>query len=256
MVASMGGEQMKIDLGQIKSSTIQSQVYHRLREALFMGAFSPGESLTIRNLADEMGVSPMPVRESLQRLVAEHALLQMPNRTFRVMPFTPEMFRELIRVRMTVEGLAAAAAARRITPAELRRLSQINATMIRGVDDGDATQVMNANRLFHFTLYEIAAMPQLLDIINGLWLRAGPYLMNAHRNLEDPSAFFRSGTMFHKRIIACCADHQPKQAARAMACDIWLSARHFRRNVERINVAEYGGGPVPKRRNNKTKVKG
>lgn len=70
--------------------------------------FAPGQSLTIRGLADSLGTSSMPVRESLQRLVAEHALVQMPNRTFKVTPFTPEMFRELVRVRMTVEGFAAA----------------------------------------------------------------------------------------------------------------------------------------------------
>ena len=91
---------MTVNLGQIESATIQVQVYQRLREALFTGMFAPGQSLTIRGLADSLGTSSMPVRESLQRLVAEHALVQMPNRTFKVTPFTPEMFRELVRVRM------------------------------------------------------------------------------------------------------------------------------------------------------------
>lgn len=229
---------MTADLGQIESATIQTLVYQRLREALFTGVLSPGESLTIRNLAAMLGTSPMPVREALQRLVAERALVQMPNRTFRVTPFTPEMFRELMRVRMNVEGLAANQAARRITPATLADLRKLNATMIRAVETGDAAQVMTANRGFHFLLYEIAGMPQLMDIINGLWLRAGPYLTNAHRKLGDPQPFFRAGTLFHERIILACEAGEPKAAARALAADIWHSARRFRVNLELINTSD------------------
>lgn len=226
---------MDVNLGQIESATIQVQVYQRLREALFTGMFAPGESLTIRRLADILGTSPMPVRESLQRLVAEHALVQMPNRTFRVTPFSPEMFRELVRVRMTVEGFAAAEAARRATPAQVARLSDINARMSEALDVYAPGQVMTSNREFHFALYEMTEMPQLLDIINGLWLRAGPYLMNAHKSLENPRAFFRSGVKFHSRVINSCAARDPRRAARALACDIWHSARNFRLDVERIN---------------------
>lgn len=226
---------MDVDLGQIESATIQVQVYQRLREALFTGMFAPGQSLTIRGLADILGTSPMPVRESLQRLVAEHALVQMPNRTFRVTPFSPEMFRELVRVRMTIEGFAAAEAARRATPQQIARLTDINARMSGALDEYAPGQVMTSNRDFHFALYEMTEMPQLLDIINGLWLRAGPYLMNAHKSLQDPRSFFRSGVKFHIRVIDACAAQDPRRAARALACDIWHSARNFRLDVARIN---------------------
>lgn len=232
---------MTVNLGQIESSTIQVQVYHRLREALFTGMFAPGEALTIRSLATMLGTSPMPVRESLQRLVAERALMQMPNRTFRVTPFSPEMFRELVRVRMTVEGFATAEAARGATPRQIKQLSQINAQMMRAVEAYEPSKVMTANREFHFTLYQMTEMPQLLDIINGLWLRAGPYLMYAHKSLSDPHAFFRAGTLFHERIIKGCAEQNPRKAARAMACDIWHSARNFRRDVGRINTPDDPG---------------
>jgi DNA-binding GntR family transcriptional regulator len=229
---------MNIDLGQIESATVQTQVYQRLREALFTGLLAPGEAVTIRKLATMLGTSQMPVRESLQRLVAERALVQMPNRTFRVTPFTPEMFRELTRIRMSVEGLAAAEAARRVTQGQLKSLSAINKQMRIALRGGDALQTMRLNREFHFELYQMTDMPQLLDIINGLWLRAGPYLMNAHRSLPDPKPYLQAGILVHDRVIACCERRQPAEAGRAMACDIWLSARRFRQDVARINVGE------------------
>ena len=226
---------MDVNLGQIESVTIQVQVYQRLREALFNGMFAPGQSLTIRGLAEILGTSPMPVRESLQRLVAEHALVQMPNRTFKVTPFSPEMFRELIRVRMTVEGFAAAEAARRTTPKQVTQLTELNSRMSAALDAYAPTEVMTANREFHFALYEMTEMPQLMDIINGLWLRAGPYLMSGYKTLGDPTRYFRSGVKFHTRIIDGCAARDPRRAARALACDIWHSARNFRLDVAKIN---------------------
>lgn len=93
--------------------------------------------------------------------------------------------------------------------------------MSASLDEYAPSQVMTSNRDFHFALYEITEMPQLLDIINGLWLRAGPYLMNAHKSLGDPRAFFRSGVKFHLRVIDACADKDPRRAARALSCDIW-----------------------------------
>jgi DNA-binding GntR family transcriptional regulator len=246
---------MAVDLGQIDTATFQHQVYQRLREALFTGQFAPGEALSIRTLAAMLGTSPMPVREALQRLVAEHALVRLPNRTFRVTPFTAEMFRELMRVRMAVEGLAAAEAARKATPAQIRQLSQLNGQMIKAVEAEDPVRVMTMNRNFHFALYEMAQMPQLIDIINGLWLRAGPYLMNAHRSLADPISFFRSGTLFHQRLITCCELRQPRRAQRAICSDIWHSARRFRRDVAVINLPDPKAKPTasPRPRNKKPK---
>lgn len=226
---------MTVELGQIGTATIQAQVYQKLREALFTGLFSPGQSLTIRNLAATLGTSPMPVREALQKLVAEKALVQLPNRTFRVTPFTQEMFRELVSIRVAIESLAVKNAAERMTPAKLRALRQINSRMAKAIDQNNPKDIMTANREFHFSLYEIAAMPQLMEIINGLWLRAGPFLMHAHRQLADPLPYFTAGNRFHERMLIACEEGQYRAAARALANDILYSARYFRNDISSVN---------------------
>ena len=140
--------------------------------------------------------------------------------------------------------LASAAA----TFEQIARLADINRSMSASLDEYAPSQVMTSNRDFHFALYEITEMPQLLDIINGLWLRAGPYLMNAHKSLGDPRAFFRSGVKFHLRVIDACADKDPRRAARALSCDIWHSARNFRLDVARINDAGQANAEKKRRR--------
>jgi len=61
------------------ASTLQDETYDTLRHWLMLGRWLPGERLKIKHLADEMGVSQMPVRAALQRLAAEKALVNIPN---------------------------------------------------------------------------------------------------------------------------------------------------------------------------------
>ena len=51
--------------------SVQDRVYAELRHWLMVGRFLPGETITLRNLAAELEVSPMPVRAALRHLIAE-----------------------------------------------------------------------------------------------------------------------------------------------------------------------------------------
>lgn len=212
-------------------STLQERVYQRLREALLQGRFSPGETVTIRGLAAALGTSAMPVREALQRLVAEKALVQMPSRSVKVAPFTPEMFSELIRIRMTIEGMAASRAALNPPPGLADRLERINGEMRDAIARGFSSvsaDVLDANKRFHFTLYEAAEMPQLLEIISGMWLRTGPYLRAAYRTGNTHP--FSTGAVIHDRVVEAVKRRNPSKARSSLALDIWATARWFKTN--------------------------
>ncbi|HWK64956.1 MAG TPA: GntR family transcriptional regulator [Rhizobiaceae bacterium] len=215
-------------LAPVDVSTLQERVYLRLREALYQGKFSAGETLTIRGLAAALGTSAMPVREALQRLVAEKALVQTPSRSIRVASFTPELFWELIRIRLAIEGMATRRAALNSSPALVESLREINASMIAAIKTGFTEEVLDANKRFHFTIYEAAAMPQLLEIINNLWLRTGPYLGVAYRmGYSDP---FLTGTRFHERVVKAIERRDGRKAASNLKVDIWATAKWFTRH--------------------------
>ena len=212
-------------------STLQERVYQTLRQALYQGQFAPGETVTIRGLASALGTSAMPVREALQRLVAEKALIQTPSRSVKVAPFTPEMFAELIRIRMTIEGMAAGRAALNSTPALVEKLEAINTEMKAAIASGFSSvtgDVLDANRRFHFTIYEAAEMPQLLEIISGMWLRTGPYLRVAYRT--GATHPFSRGARIHDRVIEGMRQRNPRRASYNLTLDIWATARWFRKN--------------------------
>ena len=95
-------------LAPVGRETVQDRVYAELRRALIGGLFAPGQVLTIRQLADALMTSTMPVREALGRLITEQALEVLPNRSIRVPPVTLERIADLLHARVLIEGEAAA----------------------------------------------------------------------------------------------------------------------------------------------------
>src|SRR5262249_24542396 len=61
--------------------TLQQRVYQALARGRMGGMFTPGEAVSLRTLAARLGTSAMPVREAVGRLIAEGALLMLPNRS-------------------------------------------------------------------------------------------------------------------------------------------------------------------------------
>src|ERR1700739_2073168 len=97
----------KPDRGTTAAGPVSQQVYRTLRGLLTTGGFQPGETVSLRNLAKRLGTSAMPVREAVNRLIAEQALQMLPNRQVIVPRMTRRKFFELTRVRQLLEGMAA-----------------------------------------------------------------------------------------------------------------------------------------------------
>jgi DNA-binding GntR family transcriptional regulator len=175
----MAGKPSKADLDMLGvpvRETLQERVYAELRQALMRGAFAPGSILQLREVAGAMGTSAMPVREALRQLVAEHAIEVLPNRAFAVPRISKAVLRDLAATRMLVEGAAAERAAVLAGPAIASELRRINNDMMAAVRAGDRIRFRSANQEFHFCIYSAAKSPVMLNVIETLWLQAGPYL--------------------------------------------------------------------------------
>src|SRR5262245_21196794 len=112
-----------LDMPKLQRNTLNEEVYHQLKQALMAGRIMPGSIMTIRSLAKSFGISPMPVREALRRLVAEHVLVLLPNRSVSLPIITRERFREITRIRTSLEGLAAEEATPLVGAEALRRMA-------------------------------------------------------------------------------------------------------------------------------------
>ena len=77
---------------------LHEQVHRQIRRSLMEGRFRPGQVLTIRELATQLGTSIMPVRDALQKLTVEQALELTASRSVRVPIISARKFTEICDV--------------------------------------------------------------------------------------------------------------------------------------------------------------
>ncbi len=159
-----------------QGETLQEWVYQQLRQAIMVGRFVPGRSVTIRGVAEMLGVSLMPVREALRRLVAEHALELLANRRVSVPQMTPPKLDELCAARLALEPLAAVRALPAIDAARLAELKRIDAEVDAALAASDVETYLAKNQEFHLTLYRAGDSQVIIPLIESLWLQFGPFM--------------------------------------------------------------------------------
>ena len=141
-----------------------------------VGDYLPGSKLSIRSVAAGMGISTMPVREALKRLVSERALKSSANRSFQVDRLAPKRVSDLFFLRACLEGIATELATPLLTGAQIDRLDELAVLTSDDVDEGNMDHYLVHNYSFHFTIYTAAGNAELVSIIEGLWAQTGPYL--------------------------------------------------------------------------------
>jgi len=109
-----------------------------IRELLMTGELGPGEQLRQRDLAQRFGVSQTQVREAMRRLESEGLLSCDTHRGFTVVVADLGQVEENFRIRAALESLGASLAARKVDPAGLGRLRELNEQMRAALARGDA----------------------------------------------------------------------------------------------------------------------
>ena len=208
--------------------TLQDNVYDYLREALMTGEFSPGQRLTVRGIASDIGTSIMPVREALRRLTSEGALEPLSTGAIRVPIFNLQKLQDLTELRLVVEGLAARRAAIRMTGDDFKSLEHCDREVQLAIASGDFAEEAKANEHFHFTIYRAAQSNDLLRIIENLWLQVGPYLSWLFKQSEWPARLHgaRGARAFrhHKDLESALRRHDGEQAELALRADLMTAA--------------------------------
>jgi len=201
--------------------TLGERAYAKLADLLISGRLAPGEKLSLRGAAEVLGVSIMPVREAVSRLIADRALEVAPNRAVRVPIMSAEQFRDLTRIRIEIEGFAAAQAATLHSPEDLAAIVAAEAAMRRECETPgpDLARAVELNKTFHFAVYAAAHSPTLLEIIRALWLKAGPVI-----NLDlraNPQRLAASGVIVkHAAVLQALTARDSEGARAGIAADI------------------------------------
>ncbi len=215
-------------------TSLSDKIYQDLKWALIVGAYAPGDRISIRTQAEALGVSMMPVREALKRLASERVLQASAKRSFQVAALDPKRISNLLFVRSSLEGIATELATPKLTTSQLDRILELAALMDKDIDRQDIPGYLARNYSFHFSIYSAADNAELVSLIEGLWAQTGPFIAAGAR-ASGMSGDWRET---HRRIVDAIRVRDSDQARRLIEQDISWGITLYRRMVEQQQAAQ------------------
>ncbi len=178
------------------SPSAHDRVYRGLRARIMHGEIAPGQTMTLRGVGAEFGVSMTPAREAVRRLTAEGALTLSSSGRVSTPELNNDRIEELAALRALIEVELASRALPRAHMALIERLQSINALIAEDIAHNDAVSYIRRNLEFHRTLYLRAQAPAMLALAETVWLQLGPTMRALYGKLTG-----QSPPRHHKLII-------------------------------------------------------
>jgi DNA-binding GntR family transcriptional regulator len=209
-------------MGSHSFKTKKDMALEYLTEAIMSGEVEPGEWLRQHKLCELLGISATPVREALSELVTEGVLEHISHMGVRVPLYSSQRFEELWMIRRVLEPLAAKYAAPNIGQAEIFKLNELQSRLESKILKDEHKGLQEINYAFHHQIFEASRMPELIQIIKGIWIKI-PW--NLLRNMPERP---RQAAAEHKRILEAINIRDPDLVAQRMKQHIDIASRRLR----------------------------
>ena len=159
----------------VRPSTAQEAILVELRRLIVARELLPGSKVLQDQIAKQMGVSRVPVREALKLLEGEGLVVSEPRRGMFVVELSPEELIQIIQLRRLLETDALAAALPVLGDDTLEAMEASMRDMDVAVAQRDMQMLSRANRTFHMAIVEPSGWDRYLRILNQLWDNSQPY---------------------------------------------------------------------------------
>ena len=213
--------------------SLRDQVADELRERIVSGALAPGSRLVERTLAEELGVSRVPVRDALVQLRGEGFVTEIPRKGVVVTTVSEHDVRELFDVREALEVLAVRQATERAGTDELRRLRATLDASEAAIQASDKREIGRCNQAFHDQITAMAHNELLASMLEPLEGRLHWLL----RQNDDPTQLHAE----HEELCQAIASGDV-----AVAQEVSLRHVHTSRDLC-LDLLFPGRGPEPTR---------
>jgi DNA-binding GntR family transcriptional regulator len=209
--------------GVVASSTRREEVSTRIRRALLTGELRPGQRIKEVHLAEALGVSRPTLRESLQQLVHEGALVQVPYKGIHVAQPTAEELRDVAEVRMPLEKMAALRLSRDPHGPAMDGVREALAVHLDAIGTGDALQAHVTHIGLHKAIWDLADSPTLRKIwpLVGSQVHVALTVDQAVRHDPERDA------VLHRRLVRVIEEGDEA----AIAAEV---EEHIRRSVDEV----------------------
>lgn len=159
------------DTTMLQRDTLPMQILSKLMDWIMDGKLKMGEKLNTEELARQLGVSRMPIREALSGLEKMGLAESVPYVGMRLVSLTQEDVLQIYQMRQALEPLVAKKSCDNITEKDITELKKIHEEYVQIVKEPelDAKKLYLQNRKFHFAIYSISGMDRVCSVIESLW---------------------------------------------------------------------------------------
>lgn len=182
--------------------TAEEAVTDSLRRAIREGVLVPGQRLTQSDIAGQLGVSRIPLRDALRRLEVESLVEIDGHKGARVTALTASDVSEIYEMRLMLESACIAHAVSSLTSETAGRLA--GAAMSSEDDTLSAAEAFNRRREFYAELYGHAGRPRMARTIMQLRDNVDRYHLLANREHAHHA---------HKELADAIGERDPERAA-------------------------------------------
>ena len=151
------------------------QTSKKLEDDIIYGFFLPGTKLDEQELCERYGASRTPIREALKLLAAEGLVEIRPRRGAIIPAINSRTLCEMFEVMAELEAMCGRLAARRIQLEEKQELQRLHQLCQDYLNQNDSENYYEANRLFHFAIYQASHNAFLIEQACTLHKRLHPY---------------------------------------------------------------------------------
>jgi DNA-binding GntR family transcriptional regulator len=186
---------------------------HEIRRLILSGALPPGKPFATQAVADQLGVSHVPVREALRQLEAQGLVSLSPSRSAVVTPLRSEDLRSIYRMRLWVEPELAAMSAPGRSAVGLARLEdEISETFRRPMTEEN----WHGHAEFHRQYVLPAAKTWDLRILRVLWDASERFTRLVFDPVEAPEAEVEHNRQRHVELLDAARSRDPSTVRRVL----------------------------------------
>ena len=204
--------------------------YQWIKARIADGTFSPGYRLVLGQLAQELGVSVVPIREAIRLLEAEGLVTFERNVGAQVAMVDESEYQHTMQTLALVEGYAAALAAPLLLPGTLERARALNTELADCLGHFEPARFTALNRDFHAVLFDACPNPQVLDLVRRGWDRLSGLRTSTFSFVPGRA---RESVAEHHHILGLLGDGAPAAEVeravrdhRLATLDAFLAHRH------------------------------
>ncbi|MHB2024834.1 MAG: GntR family transcriptional regulator [Mycobacteriales bacterium] len=192
--------------------TLVEYVTEQVRNRIILGVLKPGERVPLYALADEFGISRVPLREGLRQLEAEGLVDNVPRRGTVVRDLSRRDLVDAFDMLATIEVIAAERAAQAADEDTLERMREASQRMRRYGHDRVSAEMLHAHRDFHFAFFDRAGPGILLHHLRMLWHTCERYVMHG---MPEPKRQ-ESSRREHLELLRCIEKGEAEAAAEVL----------------------------------------